>query len=85
MSRPVNTGRCRGPRRQRGQSIAEFLVAMVVIGPLLLGTATALFHSQRAGIATIIPFFVIGALLLRKIPDQQSPAANTPETFPPSS
>lgn len=34
------------------------------IGPLLLGYMTLAFHSQRAGMATILVFFAIGALLL---------------------
>ena len=33
-------------------------------GPLLLGTATAAFGSQRAGVATVLIFFVVGAGLL---------------------
>lgn len=34
------------------------------IGPWLLGSTTLLFHSQRAGMATILIFFVVGGLLL---------------------
>lgn len=34
------------------------------IGPWLLGWMTLAFHSQRVGMATIMVFFVIGALLL---------------------
>ena len=34
------------------------------IGPFLLGWMTFLFDSQRVGMATILAFFVIGALLL---------------------
>jgi UMF1 family MFS transporter len=33
-------------------------------GPLLVGAVTWLFDSQRAGMAVIIPFFLVGALLL---------------------
>ena len=33
-------------------------------GPLLLGAATAAFSSQRAGVATVLIFFVVGAGLL---------------------
>ena len=34
------------------------------VGPLLVGVITYLFDSQRAGMATILPFFLIGGLLL---------------------
>jgi len=34
------------------------------MGPFLLGSTTYLFQSQRAGVATILLFFAIGALLL---------------------
>lgn len=34
------------------------------VGPWLLGMMTLYFHSQRVGMATILVFFVVGALLL---------------------
>jgi MFS transporter, UMF1 family len=34
------------------------------IGPWVLGTVTLYFHNQRAGMATVLIFFVIGALSL---------------------
>ncbi len=34
------------------------------IGPWLMGMMTLTFHSQRAGMATVLVFFLIGALLL---------------------
>ena len=34
------------------------------IGPWLLGLMTLTFHSQRVGMATILVFFALGALLL---------------------
>jgi MFS transporter, UMF1 family len=34
------------------------------IGPLLVSAATYAFASQRAGMATILPFFIVGFLLL---------------------
>ena len=33
-------------------------------GPLLLGAATVAFSSQRAGVATVLIFFVVGGALL---------------------
>jgi UMF1 family MFS transporter len=34
------------------------------VGPWLLGLLTVMFQSQRAGMATILVFFAIGALML---------------------
>jgi UMF1 family MFS transporter len=51
------------------------------LGPLLLGSATAFFQSQRAGIATIIPFFLIGGLLLLAVSETPAIADQKDETF----
>ena len=40
-------------------------------GPLLLGTATAAFSSQRAGVATVLIFFVVGAGLLLMVDESR--------------
>ena len=40
-------------------------------GPLLLGTATAAFGSQRAGVATVLVFFVVGAALLLWVDEER--------------
>ena len=46
------------------------------VGPLLVGAVTWLFDSQRAGMAVIIPFFLLGALLLLAVQEpRQSSAA----------
>lgn len=37
------------------------------IGPFLFGTATQLFQSQRAGMATILVMFIVGGLLLMRV------------------
>jgi UMF1 family MFS transporter len=37
------------------------------IGPFLFGTATQMFQSQRAGMATILVMFVVGGLLLARV------------------
>ncbi len=38
------------------------------MGPAILGTVTLAFDSQRAGMATILPFFVVGLIVLwRKV------------------
>jgi UMF1 family MFS transporter len=41
--------------------------ATAFIGPALVGWATLWFDSQRAGMATILAFFLIGLLLLLKV------------------
>jgi UMF1 family MFS transporter len=40
-------------------------------GPALLGVATQLFHSQRAGVATILLFFLVGGALLLRVDEQR--------------
>lgn len=37
------------------------------LGPWLVGTVTLLYNSQRAGIASVLSFFVIGAILLTQV------------------
>jgi UMF1 family MFS transporter len=44
-------------------------------GPFLLGTFTQLFATQRAGIATILVFFLVGGLLLLAVDEQRGIAA----------
>ncbi|SCA56475.1 Major facilitator superfamily MFS_1 [Candidatus Terasakiella magnetica] len=43
--------------------------ATAFIGPLLVGVMTEIFASQRAGMATILIFFVIGLACMRNLPD----------------
>ena len=43
--------------------------ATAFVGPALLGWVTATAGSQRAGMAIIPVFFIVGALLLRGVPD----------------
>ncbi len=42
--------------------------ATAFLGPALLGAVTAVFDSQRAGMATILVFFVVGMILLARVP-----------------
>jgi UMF1 family MFS transporter len=72
------------PPEHRAQFFGFFTLSGKVtsfLGPLLLGSATALFHSQRAGIATIVPFFLIGGLLLLTVRTTPDSAPATPKTF----
>lgn len=48
--------------------------ATAFMGPLLLGWFTTLFESQRAGVATIILFFVVGGLLLSRVDEAEGRA-----------
>jgi len=43
--------------------------ATAFLGPALLGAVTAAFDSQRAGMATILGFFVLGMILLAVVPE----------------
>jgi MFS transporter, UMF1 family len=55
------------PPEQRTEFFGLYNLAGKVttpVGPLLVGAVTWLFDSQRAGMAVILPFLVIGALLL---------------------
>lgn len=40
------------------------------VGPWLLGLMTYLFHSQRAGMATVIVFFIFGTILMLKVDEK---------------
>ncbi len=51
--------------------------ATAFLGPLLLGTATQLFESQRAGVATVIAFFIVGGMLLLTVNEERGIAAAT--------
>ena len=43
--------------------------ATVFAGPLVLATVTQAFDSQRAGVASILVFFIVGLALLRFVPE----------------
>ena len=43
--------------------------ATAFLGPALLALVTDMFQSQRAGMATIVGFFVVGLALLVRVPD----------------
>jgi len=43
--------------------------ATAFLGPALFALGTDIFHSQRAGMATIVVFFVVGMILLWRVPD----------------
>jgi UMF1 family MFS transporter len=41
------------------------------LGPILLGTAAAAFQTQRAGVATVLLFFVVGGILLLAVSERR--------------
>jgi UMF1 family MFS transporter len=45
------------------------------LGPILLGVATTAFASQRAGVATVLLFFLVGGLLLATVDERAGMAA----------
>lgn len=50
------------------------------LGPVLLGTITDRFQSQRAGVATVLIFFIVGGLALLTVDEKRGiAAAITPE------
>ena len=45
--------------------------ATAFLGPLLLGQLTDIFQTQRAGISIVIPFFVVGSLILTTVNEKE--------------
>ncbi len=62
------------PQEMRTEFFGLYAVsgkATAFIGPALVALFTDMFQSQRAGMATIIGFFVVGLVLLRWVPDRR--------------
>ncbi|MGH9260813.1 MAG: MFS transporter, partial [Acidimicrobiales bacterium] len=62
------------PERRHAEFFGFFAfsgTATSFLGPLLLGAVTASFHSQRAGVATVMAFFVIGGVLLAMVNERK--------------
>ncbi|MGH7607683.1 MAG: MFS transporter, partial [Gemmatimonadales bacterium] len=53
-------------------------------GPALLGIATQAFDSQRAGVATVLVFFVLGGALLLLVDEARGRRAAAPGGEPTS-
>lgn len=45
--------------------------ATAFLGPMALGWVTLAYHSQRVGMATVLVFFVVGLILLLKVPEPE--------------
>jgi UMF1 family MFS transporter len=58
------------PERQQAEFFGFFAFSGKVtsfLGPFLLGTVTAVFQSQRAGVATVLLFFLVGGFLMATV------------------
>lgn len=55
--------------------------ATAFLGPLVLGTVTLAFASQRAGMATILVFFAVGLVLLLFVREPPAEAAKQPDAI----
>jgi UMF1 family MFS transporter len=66
------------PERSQAEFFGFFAFSGKVtsfMGPLLLGSVTAVFQSQRAGVATIALFFLVGGLLMMTVNERRGIAA----------
>lgn len=66
------------PAKQQAEFFGFFAFsgkATAFLGPLLLGVMTASFGSQRAGVATVIMFFVVGGVILASVNEPRGIAA----------
>jgi UMF1 family MFS transporter len=66
------------PRAQQAEFFGFFNLSGRItsfLGPLLLGIATAAFAFQRAGVATILAFFIVGGALMATIDERRGIAA----------
>jgi UMF1 family MFS transporter len=67
------------PRELQAEMFGLFALsgkATTFLGPIVLGTVTEMFDSQRAGMASVLCFFLVGLLLL--IPVKEPPHAADP-------
>jgi len=62
------------PKKQQAEFFGFFAFSGKVtsfMGPLLLGTVTAMFGSQRAGVATVLLFFLVGGILMTTVNERR--------------
>ena len=50
------------------------------LAPLMVGTITALFASQRAGFASLAILMILGSLMLTRVREQQAVAHSTAQS-----
>lgn len=66
------------PERHQAEFFGFFQLsgkATSFLGPVLLGVVAQAFGSQRAGVATVLAFFVVGAVLLATVDERAGIAA----------
>jgi UMF1 family MFS transporter len=66
------------PERHQAEFFGFFQLSGKVtsfLGPLALGLAATAFQSQRAGVATVIVFFVVGGAILLTVDERKGMAA----------
>ena len=70
------------PERHQAEFFGFFQLsgkATSFLGPLLLGAASQAFATQRAGVATVLLFFVVGGVLLALVDERRGIAAAQPD------
>jgi UMF1 family MFS transporter len=66
------------PERHQAEFFGFFAFsgkATSFLGPLLLGFVAQSVNSQRAGVATVIAFFVVGGILLATVDERRGVTA----------
>jgi UMF1 family MFS transporter len=66
------------PERHQAEFFGFFAFsgkATAFLGPLLLGVMGRAFNSQRAGVATVIAFFIVGGIILTRVNEGKGIAA----------
>jgi UMF1 family MFS transporter len=69
------------PARQQAEFFGFYAFSGKItsfLGPILLAEATSVFDSQRAGVATVLIFFVVGGWLLATVDERAGIAAAAP-------
>ena len=67
------------PRQQTAELFGLYALsgkATAFMAPLLVGVFTAIFSSQRAGIAVIIPFLIVGLAIVASVREERSAPAS---------
>jgi UMF1 family MFS transporter len=62
------------PERQQAEFFGFFAFTGKItsfVGPLVLGAVSDAFDSQRLGVATVLPFFLVGAALLLLVDERR--------------
>lgn len=69
------------PRELQAEMFGLFALsgkATTFLGPIVLGTVTEMFDSQRAGMASVLCFFLVGLLLLVPVKEPRACSSGVP-------